>query len=123
MARKKKKSDAFKKLAERLSGIKAIDEKLDLGNGLSVDAITAKVNVYNAELEEYNIILRNADAKLNLIEERETSANDLSEQLLLAVAAKYGKNSQEYQMAGGKRKSDIKRNTPRPRKAKKSVQA
>jgi hypothetical protein len=121
MARKKKKSDAFKKLAERLSGIKAIDEKLDLGNGLSVDAITAKVNAYNTELEEYNIILKNADAKLNLIEERETSANDLSEKLLLAVAVKYGKDSQEYQMAGGKRKSDIKRNTPRPRKGKKNT--
>ncbi|MHC5609462.1 MAG: hypothetical protein ACYTXA_00075 [Nostoc sp.] len=34
---------------------------------------------------------------------------DYSEKILLGVAYKFGKNSHEYQMAGGTRKSDRKR--------------
>lgn len=118
MARKKRTSPAFEKLAQRLSGLKAIDEKLDLGNNLTVDSIIQKIVAYNGELEEYNIMLSNTDTKLNEIEAMEEAANNLSEIILFAVAAKFGKDSNEYEMAGGKRKSDIKRNAPRPRKAK-----
>lgn len=119
MARKKRTSSAFEKLMLRLSGLKTIDEKLDLGNDLSVSAIAQKVAAYNSHLEEYNILLGSADSKLNQVAKLEDEANDISEKILIAVAAKYGKDSNEYQMTGGKRKSDIKRNTPRPRKAKK----
>jgi hypothetical protein len=35
----------------------------------------------------------------------------LSERMLIAMAAKYGKDSYEYEMAGGMRKSDRKRPT------------
>lgn len=48
----------------------------------------------------------------------EEVANNLSEKILIAVAAKYGKNSNEYEKAGGKRKSDIKRTGPRKAKTK-----
>ena len=37
----------------------------------------------------------------------------LSERMLIAVAAKYGKDSYEYEMAGGIRKSERKRPTRR----------
>lgn len=119
MARKKRTSSAFEKLTLRLSGLKTIDEKLDLGNDLSVSALTQKVAAYNSHLEEYNILLGSTDSKLNEVVELENEANDISEKILIAVAAKYGNDSNQYQMTGGKRKSDIKRNTPRPRKAKK----
>jgi hypothetical protein len=33
--------------------------------------------------------------------------------MLVGVAAKYGKNSNEYKMAGGVRKADRKRSAPR----------
>ncbi|MEH1974356.1 MAG: hypothetical protein V7K64_10350 [Nostoc sp.] len=38
--------------------------------------------------------------------------NTYSEQMLLNVASRYGKNSDEYGMAGGTRRSDRKK--PRP---------
>ncbi|WP_320053228.1 hypothetical protein [uncultured Acetobacteroides sp.] len=122
MARKKRTSAAFEKLALRLSGLKTIDEKLDLGDGLSVAALTLKVTTCTGTLEDYNILLGNADSKLNEVTTLEKDAKDLSERVLIAVAAKYGKNSNEYQKTGGKRKSDIKRNTsrkPKPKKANK----
>lgn len=118
MARKKRTSSAFEKLSLRLLGIKAIDEKLDLGNNITVDSVNQKLVAYNGHLEEYNIMLGTADSKLNELEAMEEAANNLSELILIAVAVKYGKDSNEYEMAGGKRKSDIKRNTPRPRKLK-----
>lgn len=118
MARKKRTSPAFEKLAQRLSGLKAIDEKLDLGNNLTVDAISQTLLTYNTELEDYNIILGNVDSKLNSVEQMEEAANNLSEKILIAVAAKYGNDSNEYEKAGGKRKSDIKRNGSRKSKEK-----
>jgi hypothetical protein len=120
MARKKRTSAAFEKLALRLSGLKTIDEKLDLGDGLSVATLTLKVATCTGTLEDYNILLGKADSKLNEVDTLEIEANDLSERILISVAAKYGKNSNEYQKTGGKRKSDIKRNTPRKQKDKKN---
>jgi hypothetical protein len=118
MARKKRTSPAFEKLGQRLSGLKAIDEKLDLGNSLTVEGVTQKLLTFNTELEDYNILLGNVDAKLNSVSHMEEIANNLSETILIAVAAKYGNDSNEYEKAGGKRKSDIKRNGPRKSKKK-----
>lgn len=122
MARKKRTSPAFEKLAQRLSGLKAIDEKLDLGNNLTVEAISQTLLTYNSELEDYNIFLGNVDSKLNSVEQMEEAANNLSEKILIAVAAKYGNDSNEYEKAGGKRKSDIKHSGPRKSKAKSAAQ-
>lgn len=109
MARKEKSSPSFDKLEQRLTGMKSIEEKLDLGGGISVDAIQQKMTLFSKELQEYNIMLKNIDSKLRRIEDLETEANSLSEQILLTVAAKYSKDSDEYALAGGTRKSDIKR--------------
>lgn len=43
------------------------------------------------------------------MQDTEKQLRDLSERMLIAVAAKYGKNSYEYEMAGGVRKSERKR--------------
>lgn len=111
MARREKGSAAFDKLDQRLSGLKAIDENLDLGGGISVSEVTTKLSSYDKELEEYNIMLKNLDVKLHKINDLEDEANSLSEKILIAVASKFGKDSDEYAMAGGTRKSDIKRKT------------
>ncbi|WP_223279999.1 hypothetical protein [Nostoc sp. PA-18-2419] len=45
------------------------------------------------------------DKTHNAVEEAERVLNDYSEHMLLSVASRYGKNSDEYGMAGGTRKS------------------
>ncbi len=46
------------------------------------------------------------DSSKTEMEELDKILNDLTEKMLIGVAFKYGKDSREYQMAGGVRKSD-----------------
>lgn len=94
---------------ERLTGIKTIDPNLDLGNGLTVAAYKAKIDEITGVLEDYNSLLAQADEKSNLFEALERELRDWNERFLMAVAARYGKNSSEYEMAGGTRKSERKK--------------
>lgn len=92
--------------SERLAGVKSIDADIDLGNGLSAEAFKAKIDEIYAVLEEYNSLLSQVDQKSNAFDVLEKELRDFNERILLAVAAKYGKDSDEYEMAGGKRKSE-----------------
>ena len=49
------------------------------------------------------------DALQNQVNEAERLLADQSEQMLMGVAVKYGKNSSEYEMAGGVKKSERKK--------------
>lgn len=109
MGRLKRKSKAIEKAEKRIAGIKAIDPALDLGSGLSVDSYQSKIEGTEDVLEIYNTSLSVADAKLNDLQKEEKELNDLSELILEAVAVKYGHDSNEYEMAGGTRKSERKR--------------
>src|SRR5688500_12929292 len=90
-------------------GIKSIETDLDLGNGLQAETFGAKISEVRATLEDYNTTLSTADEKLNVFNAREKELRDMHERVLTAVAAKYGKDSDEYEKAGGKRKSERKR--------------
>lgn len=91
---------------ERLSGLKSIEADLDLGNGLTNTFFETKIDEIYAALEDYNSLLSLVDQKSNVFDTLEKHLRDLHERILLAVAAKYGKDSDEYEMAGGKRKSE-----------------
>lgn len=110
MARMKKSpTKAMVDATERLAGIKSINAALDLGNGLSVAAFEAKINAVYDILDEHNTLLSQIDQKANVFETNEKELRDTNERFLLAIAAKYGKDSDEYEMAGGKRKSERRR--------------
>ncbi|MBD1873732.1 hypothetical protein H6F75_09580 [Nodosilinea sp. FACHB-131] len=53
----------------------------------------------------------------NAVKEAELVMRDYSERILLSVATRYGKDSDEYEMAGGVRKSDRKRPIRKPKLA------
>jgi hypothetical protein len=99
--------------ANRLAGIKSIDENVDLGNGLTAATFGASISETQAALEAYNSTLALADQQLNQFTAKEKALKDIHERILIAVAAKYGKDSDEYEMAGGKRKSERKKPTPK----------
>ncbi|BAY60611.1 hypothetical protein NIES22_06700 [Calothrix brevissima NIES-22] len=52
-----------------------------------------------------------------MVAENEKRLAEFCERMLTGVASKYGRNSDEYQMAGGVRKSDRKRNTRKDSKS------
>lgn len=61
------------------------------------------------KLAAYNMALSTVDKTQNALNEAERSLNDFSEHMLLSVASKYGKSSDEYEMAGGTRKTSRRR--------------
>lgn len=106
MARAKKTSKTLESARTRLAGLKSIDETLDLGDDVKIVDYEAKISGTNNSLENYNSSLSVADANQDAFETNEKDLRDYSERILLAVAVKYGKDSIEYQKAGGTRKSE-----------------
>ena len=71
MPRPKKKSAVLNTAEIRLSGMKTIDPKLDLGGGCTTTAIEAKVRDVRKSLEEYNNLLTSVDLAANNLERAE----------------------------------------------------
>jgi hypothetical protein len=115
MARQKRSSKVLGKAERRLAAIKCISSSLDLGNGQTVEKYEQAIDIGRRRLEFYNTTLSAADAAATAVAEFEKTLSELSEDMLIAVAAKFGKDSPEYEMAGGVRRSERKRPT---RKAK-----
>ena len=115
MGRARRLSPALEKSQVRLANIRNIDPALDLGNGLTFAAFNTTVNGLQTALADYNKALADADDKLNIVVAAEKQVSDLSERMLAGIAARFGKDSSQYEQAGGVRKSERK---PRARKAK-----
>ena len=115
MGRARRVSPVLDKAQVRLASIKNIDPVLDLGNGLTVAAFSASMTNLQTSLAEYNQALAAVDEKLNAVVAAEKVSSDLSERMLAGVAARFGKDSTQYEQAGGIRKSERK---PRVRKTK-----
>ena len=111
MARQKKLSPFLEGAQQRLNALSTIDPALDLGNGLTLAAYRAQVTSMQAKQDAYNALLSQTDQTQNELLEAEKAIRDLSERMLAGVASKYGKDSSEYEMAGGTRKSERKRPT------------
>lgn len=109
MARRKRDSKWLAVLQNRIAGLKSIHDKLDLGGGVSVASLTKMHHALNEAVAGYNKLLSDADAALNTIGDLELQARDLAERTLTGVATKYGKDSSEYEQAGGTRKSERKK--------------
>lgn len=109
MPRKKRSSNVLAKAEQRAAALKSISETLDLSYGLTLESYTMQIEGLRTQLAEYNTVLSNLDKVANEITTAERALSDLSELMLLGVATKYGKNSNEYEMAGGVRKIDRKR--------------
>ena len=113
MGRARRISKVLDKAQVRSAGISAINPALDLGGGLTIAAFDTSISDAKTKLSEYNQALAAVDEKYNALIDSEKSLNDISERMLSGVAARFGKNSSEYEQAGGVRKSERK---PRSRK-------
>ena len=97
----------------RLAAVKSIDPVLDLGNGISVPNYEEKINLLATKLSTYNTALSTIDDLYNECIAEIVVIKDWNERILTGVATKYGKNSSQYEMAGGKKKSERKKATPK----------
>ncbi|BAY33467.1 hypothetical protein NIES2107_53630 [Nostoc carneum NIES-2107] len=111
MGRPKRTSGILEKAQRRIAGLKTIDTSLDLGNGLTVKLFSELIEDTRQKLEPHNTAVSAADQTGTLVSQAERSLADLSERMLSGVASKYGKGSDEYEIAGGARKRTGKRNS------------
>ena len=122
MARTKRTSPAADKATTRAAALASISPTLDLGNGATLAAYQTAIAAIAApdtgKLAVYNAALSTLDAQLNDLQAAETALNILSERMLSAVGVKYGKDSNEYEQAGGTRSSEraapVKKKPPTP---------
>jgi len=109
MARHKRTSKVLDKALKRVAGMQAIDPNLDLGNGLTVPGFASEVAKLEQIITAYHKLLALSDEGQNDADAQEQRVRELSERMLEGVGSKFGHNSNEYEMAGGKRKSERKR--------------
>lgn len=118
MGRLKRTSKILDRAKERAAGLRSIGA-LDFGGGLTSASYEQAIADAQSKLDDYNQTLSSVDEKANNLAASERTLNDLSERFLAGVAARFGKDSSEYEKAGGVRKSERKR--PASRKTAKTT--
>ncbi|MBD2163010.1 hypothetical protein H6G04_01195 [Calothrix membranacea FACHB-236] len=104
MAQKRRNSIALTKAERRIEGMEMISSQLDFGNGLSLASYKDKILEIREKLAAYNQAKTMVEMTQNALSEAESELNMFSEKMLLSVASRYGKTSDEYGMAGGTRR-------------------
>lgn len=102
---------ALEKGNTRLAALKSIDPALDLGNNITVANYETQVDLLRTKQGTYNTTLSTIDNLYNDCLVQEMVVKDLNERVLTGVATKFGKNSSQYEMAGGVKKSERKKPT------------
>jgi DNA repair ATPase RecN len=111
MARPKRTSPALTKAEQREAGMRSISETLDLGNGLNLQNYSQKIQNLRSHLSRYNTSLAQVDDLTRKIKAIEADLNKTSEQMLLSIGGRYGKDSSEYGKAGGSPRGERRRRT------------
>ncbi|MBW4461300.1 MAG: hypothetical protein KME47_13830 [Nodosilinea sp. WJT8-NPBG4] len=104
--RKLKSTRNLEQAKVRAAEIAAIDQAMDFGGERSLRNFNEQISELQAKINAYNTALTTIDSLRSQIKDDEKALSDLSAQMLLGVAFKYGNDSAEYQMAGGVRKSE-----------------
>ncbi|MEH2118309.1 hypothetical protein [Nostoc sp.] len=100
-------SAAVDKAQLRLALLKSLEENLDLGHGLTIEAYNHLINTTRATLEAHNTLVSNLEESRKTVTQMDKALSEMSERMLSGVATIYGRNSIEYSKAGG---SNGKRN-------------
>jgi hypothetical protein len=115
MAYRKRTSTTLEKAHKRSLSIKSIDPYLDLGNGLTAREFAKTIDDTQQKIDSYNLALSSLTQLYNEMMESEKILADQHERMLSGVLAKFGRNSTEYEMAGGsKRTGKRKARTSKP---------
>lgn len=111
MARQKRGSRILEYAERRLVALESIDTSLDLGDNLTLQFITQLIDSTRTKLKTYNAALTEIDQLKEFVQQQERSLEELIDRMANGVAAKYGRNSQQYKTVSSVRK--IRRRTPR----------
>jgi hypothetical protein len=106
MSRQKRTYRILEKAELRTAGLKAVDPSMDFGDTRNLQNLTQIVEQLRTKIDAYNTALSVIDSDKTEMDQLEKTLGDLCDKMLTGVAFKYGKDSREYEMAGGVRKSE-----------------
>ncbi|TFI55533.1 hypothetical protein BLD44_003060 [Mastigocladus laminosus UU774] len=106
MPRKKRSSRILKKAQFRVAGLKAIDPNLKFDETCNLQNLTQLIEQFHNMLNDYNAAVAIVDSSKKKLDEMEKILSQVSDKMLMGVGFKYGKNSDEYELAGGVRESE-----------------
>ncbi|MBE9155759.1 hypothetical protein IQ265_02775 [Nodosilinea sp. LEGE 06152] len=109
MSRRKRLSGILEKAELRATSMVSIEPELDLGNGRTLEMYWEAINGLRAKQQKYNTLLSSVDNLYNEMLAEERALGEMSEHMLSGVKVKFGRDSYEYEMAGGVRRSERKR--------------
>ncbi|MEH1816183.1 MAG: hypothetical protein V7K26_09185 [Nostoc sp.] len=106
MSRKKRTSRVLEKAELRSAGLKAIDSNMSFGDDCDLQNLSQAIELLRTMLDGYNTALTVIDSSKTKIDAMEKTLSNLTDKMVRGVAFKYGKDSSEYEMAGGVRDSE-----------------
>lgn len=106
MARQKRTSPVLQKAERRAAGMKSLKVDLNFGNSRSLASFLEAIEQMREKQDLYNQLLSNVGTTYVEMLEFEKTLADLTDHMLLDVASRFGRNSSEYEAAGGVRKSE-----------------
>lgn len=117
MAFRKRTSREIEATKVRADSLRAVNPALEFGKDkqnqpVSLAALDQANAAVEALLTDYNGRLSELDAVGNRIKAGEKKANNLAARLLAGVGTQFGKDSDEYEKAGGTKSDEIKRKPP-----------
>ncbi len=121
MPRLKRTSATLNKAEQKLLSFKASTPSLSADEDLSPQEVIDLASELRQELDGYNTKLTDLDSAKANVDRLEKLTSEALERLVNGVAYKYGKDSREYEMIGGVRKSDRVRKATQTRLKKRSA--
>jgi predicted DNA-binding protein YlxM (UPF0122 family) len=106
MPRKKRGSQILKKAEFRVAGLKAIDPNISFDDNCNLQNLTQLIEQVQKMLDDYNTAIAMVDSSKIRLDAMEKTLSQVSDKMLMGVRFRYGKNSNEYELAGGVRDSD-----------------
>ncbi|MCC5623243.1 hypothetical protein [Nostoc sp. CHAB 5715] len=106
MPRRKRSSRILEKAEFRVAGLKAIDPNINFNDTYNLQNLTQLIDNFHNMLDDYNAAIAMIDSSRKKLDEMEKNLSQVSDKMLMGVGFKYGKNSDEYELAGGVRDSE-----------------
>lgn len=114
MRQKRLASKVIELAAARIAALESIDPPIDLGPDMTLASFKALHALAHSKHDAYNALLAEADEAQNDFELHEKKLHDVSTRMLAGIGAKFGRDSSEYEMLGGRRTSERKRPVRKP---------
>ncbi len=106
MSRRQRTSKILEKVKFRVAGLKAIDPNIRFDDNYNLQNLTQLMDQVENILNNYNDAIAVIDSSKKKLDEMEKTLSNLSDKMLVGVGFRYGKNSDEYELAGGVRDSE-----------------